>query len=422
MKVSILNSVIILTAGLIILSSCQREHSNIFDPKNRIDSLDLDLKITQSDSVVRLQWRAPSSVEYRGFNIFRKSINENAFSQADSVAVDSFSWTDTSIQNGNTYLYYLTIQGENIQSPSTPVIKTTPGPDTFWILDRWNFYIRHFTFDLQHTITRHYAIDQPQNMCFNTSGNTAIITYTRQHYVEVFNPHNGEHIKDFYRLERPYDCVFDEQKDRFIVSDSSGAVYALDTESWELEVLTESLPQPSQMHLDSEGRIYVLDAHIRQILRLESDGFVTDTLKNLGSRITYFDLDDKNNILYAVSEDDSLKYLHRYSITDFSATALFSDHHLRQVRHSPLDESIWITLNNDNSAEILQLSAEGTRLIGLNGFHYISDMNISPRTGNIIVGTLDLETLKGKMYHLKPDGSIIGSSTKMYYPYRIYIK
>ncbi len=422
MKFSILNSVIIFTAGLILFFSCQREHSNIFDPKNGTDTLDLNLKIAQSDSVVVLQWSPPSSVQYQGFNIFRKIEGEEDFTRSASVAADSLSWTDRHIQTGIPYSYYLTIQGSGIQSPPTAIIKTTPGPDRFWVLDRWNFYILHLTSDLRHTITRHYAIDRPQNMCFNASGNAAIITYTRQHYFEIFNPHSGEHLKDFYRLEKPYDCLFDAQNNRFWISDSSGGIFTVDDETWELQSINENLSRPSQLGLDAGGRIYVLDANLQQILRLNPDGSIADTLQGLGNGVTYFNMDSKNNLLYTVSGDDSLKYLRRYSITDSSSTDLFSSPYLQQVRHSPLDESLWITLNNDNSAEILQLSAEGIRLKVLDGLNYISDMNISSVSGTIIAGTLNLDTREGTILHLNPDGSVIGSSKKVYYPYRVYIR
>ncbi len=422
MKFSILNSVIVCTAGLILFFSCQREHSNIFDPKNGTQTLDLNLRIAESDSIVVLQWNPPYTVHYQGFNIFRKIKEEEDFTLFDSVAADSLSWTDRQIQSGVSYSYYLTLQGSGIQSPPTTIIKTTPGPDRFWILDRWNFYILHLTSDLQHTIARHYAIDRPQNMCFNTSGNAAIITYTRQHYFEIFNPHNGEHLKDFSHLERPYDCLFDAQKNRFWISDSSGGIFTVDNETLELRSVNANLNRPAQLGLDAGGRIYVLDANLQQILRLNPDGSISDTLQGLGNDVTYFNVDSKNNFLYTISGDDSLKYLRRYAITDSGSTILFSSPYLQQVRHSPLDKSLWITLNNDNSAEILQLSAEGARLKVLDGLNYISDMNISPVTGTIIAGTLNLDTREGIVLHLNPDGSVIGSSHKVYYPYRVYIQ
>lgn len=422
MKQFILHPLIILTAGLLFILSCEREHSNIFDPKSSIESLDLGLHIRQSDSVVVLKWRAPSGPRYSGFNIFRKDSAEEIFDLAASVARDSLSWTDRQIQSGRTYSYYITVRGDGVQSPATPVITTTPGPDRFWILDRWNFYILHLTSDLRHTIASHFAVDRPQNMCMNTSGNTALITYTRQHYLEVFNPQNGTHLTDFYRLEKPYDCLFDAANKRFWISDSSGAVFTLDEETLTLRSVNETLQRPSQIELDAQGRLYVLNAQRKQIVRLNPDGSVADTLYGLGTGIFQFDIDFKRNLLYAVCPGDSLKYLRRYSITDSASVDLFSDPSLQLVRHSPRDASIWIALNNDHSGEIVQLSAEGLRLNVLNGLNYILDMNISSASGDIIAGTLNVNTREGLLLHLKPDGSVVGSSKQVYYPYRIYIR
>ncbi len=422
MNYFILHRFILLTAGLLFLLSCQREHSNIFDPKNEVDFLELGLQIKQADSVVVLKWNAPASANYIGFNVFRKTAEEETYTKAAVVAADSFSWTDRDVQNAKTYSYYLTVQGDGVQSSATSVIKTTPGPDRFWILDRWNFYILHLTSDLRHTIASHFAVDRPQNMCFNSIGNAALITYTRQHYMELFNPRSGEHLKDFYRLEKPYDCIFDAANNRFWISDSAGVVFTLNNETRELQPVNESLSRPAQLGMDRQGRIYVLDAQLQRIIRLNPEGAIADTLTISDDNILSFDIDFKRNLLYSVGTDDSLKYLRRYSITDSVVTELFSDPYLKQVRHSPRDASVWFTLNNDNSAKIVQLSAEGIRLNVLDGLNYIADMDISSATGNIIAGTLNLDSREGLVQHLTPNGSVIGSSKQVYYPYRIYIK
>jgi len=404
--------------GTLIFISCQREHSNIFDPENEIEILDLNLRIVQTDSVVSLSWRAPIDVSHSGFNLYRKIETEAEFKRIASLPANQFSFTDRDIQSQQSHAYYLSVQGNNIESPTTAVIESIPGPANFWVLDYWNFYVLHLSFDLQHILSQRYAVWRPQEMCFNTTGTFALITYPQYHFFEVFSPLTNTYIKGFDALKNPYACYFDVLENRFWISDTSGGIYTVELQSMELQKINASVSRPTQIIADAQNNVYVLNSLTNRVIQLNGDGTIIGALPQLGDSVKFIDIDPDENFIYSVNYSDSTRTLYRQSLTNWSTETFFSDSDLVMLRPSPLDESVWIVLNRTDSAEIVQLSANGDRLYTLKEFEHISDFNISRKTGYLIVA----DGGSGTVVHLKPDGSVIGTFDEAYYPFKVYIR
>ena len=126
---------LIFVSTLFTFTCTEREISNIFDPRWDKDSLDIKLRISSADSVITVKWSAPHTVDYKGFNLYRKVESETEFSLLGFLPEDQTEYDDHIEQYDITYQYYLTIQGENSESPPTKKIQTMPGPVSFWVLD-----------------------------------------------------------------------------------------------------------------------------------------------------------------------------------------------------------------------------------------------------------------------------------------------
>ncbi len=407
----------LLSLFALLTISCQREHSNIFDPKNNIDSLDLNIRVIRADSIISLRWWPPADVDYQGFNLFRRQEPNPDFEKIAFVNAESLSFQDTTTSSQNLHIYFLTVQGDGLESVPTRKISTIPGPSQFWVLDRWNFYILNLTFDLQHIIKTHYAVWSPKDMCFNDNRSIGLVTYPEYNYYELFDPNSNYFLGGFDDLRDPYNCIYDSDNDRFLLSDSSSGVYALVSESLDLQPVNKKISRPTQLLLDAQNNIYVLDLTSAQIIKLTTEGAITSSLVGLYDGIRQFDIDIARNILYAVYKKEDGSVLVRYPLDDPEPEILYETHGSALVRSSKFDDKILLAVNLESSAEILQLSTDGERLNTLTGFKYIKDIGISAKTGNIIIADAGDATV----YHLHSTGELIGKSEQAYYPNKVII-
>lgn len=81
---------------------------------------------TPGSHSVALTWSASSSSGVVGYNVYRGQTSSGPFAKVGNVATTSF--TDTSVQAGQTYFYVLTaVNSSNVESAtSTPVSTTVP--------------------------------------------------------------------------------------------------------------------------------------------------------------------------------------------------------------------------------------------------------------------------------------------------------
>ena len=397
-------------------SACKRDHINIFDPQSNIDSLDLSLRLTRADSVVRLSWQAPLREQILGYNIYRKLETENDFIKLAYITAGQTFYMDSTTHFFKAAEYYLTVRGDGVDSPPTPHLRVTPGPDVVWVLDYWDFYVPKLSFDLKHKLREHYAIWRPRSLSFSSGDQVALITYPEYQFMELFDPSNNIYIQGFDQLQRPWDSLFDSQKNMFWISDSTGAIYTLSPGDARLTLQSSSISRPTNLQLDSKGRLYVQDLKTEDLWRI--GGTEAARLTALPDSIINFYIDSFAGKLYTVHKISDARQL-TVSLPDGQQSSqLFSDTGLTVVKSSPRDGSIWVALNYAENAELVQLSAAGTRLNTLQPFKSIADFAISERTGNLLVA----DGQDGTVYHLRPDGTIIGTSKEARYPFRVYIR
>ena len=411
-----------LFAVLLISVACQREHQNIFDPENNIDSLDLHLRIIRSDSIVALRWHKPATVSFRGFNLFRKTEDEDAFRIIATLPADSLEFDDSDVRFETLYTYFLNVFGDDVESPPTQLIKTIPGAEKIWVLDYWNFYILNLSFDLRHLLRQHYAIWRPKAMSFSKDERAALVTYPGYRYFEIFNPRSNAYLHGSDALERPFDCLFLPSQNQFYISDSTGGVYSVNLSNYSVSPLINALDRPTYMGSDALDKLYILNGLPGSLFQFDTDTEILTPVEILGDSIINFVSDPQRKRILAISSKLGKRTLNSYIYGDTSFTELYVDSALTRVRISSFDGTVWVSLNYQNSAKIVQLSGDGVRLNSLNGFNYISDFNISPKTGYLIIADMNFNTSIGTIHHIYEDGTSIGTSTEAYYPYRVYIR
>lgn len=405
------------------LSGCaERKRSNIFDPRTNIDSLNISLYITRADSSVTLNWYPPSSAGRTGFNLFRRKQGEENFSLLATLAASQFQYTDRETKFDLWHEYYLTVLGKGLESPPTHRIKTIPGPDTFWLLDRWDYNIFHFTYDLKHKLHTQYAVWVPQEMSFARAHQLAMITYPQYGYAEIFDTRSGQIVNSFNSIKYPFACTYVPEKNSFWLCDSSGGIYAIAPFSPEARLLTDSPRRPTQMLVSSTGRVYVLDSGTKSVLAFNLDGQLLPQLSFMpGSGINdprFMSMSPSGYTLYIVDRQAEVMALYKINLQSNQFSRILETQHMDRARQSAFDGSLWVSANYQSEALLMQLSGDGLRQKTLQGFSHIEDFQISPRTGNLIVADSRAKSL----VHVRTDSTLVGRFTEAYYPYRVYIE
>ena len=420
-------TVLLIGFSILIILFClfqcaDRDRNNIFDPSSGIDSLDISLYITSSDSVITIHWYAPRKVDYKGFDLYRKTVNQDSFQQIASFSADKLEYTDRNIINDITYQYYIKVVGEDNESPPTKVLQVTPGPLKFYILDYWGFAIYKLTYDVQHILSTRYTSWMPENLALDPAGNWAMITYPQLHYYDVYSRRSGSTELSGTEFNRPFGCIYNPKQNKFWFTDSSGYLYSLDPLTASAELIDQNLVQPTQIIYTEHG-IFVMDIKTAQIIRFTTSGQRQETIENMGDthliRPIYINYASNNAELYIIDRvSDDNRILYRYSFLSDSVDIVNQHKYLNGIQVNTNDNSVWISINEPENSVLMQLSSEGIRLNEIAGFSGISDFKYISETNTIIVA----DPVDYLVKHIRPNGSVIGVFNKASYPSKVYVE
>ena len=412
--------------GLLLLAavciSCQdRTRNNIFDPKTTVDSLNLYMRVSRSDTVIELNWSKPHGVDFSGFNLYSRKLPDENFYLLASLPDSQREYQQNGISLDEQYEYYLTVLGEDGESVPTKVLKTVPGSETFWVLDQWDFTILRYSYDFRQLLSRRYAVWFPQSLALAPEYETAVVTYPAYRYFEVFDMYTSELKAGSEDMPRPYVCQYDERSRGFWIADSSIGLYFYSIGENLLSLKSTSTQKAVQLVVEDSG-IWVVDRGLKALLFFNRNGPLGRTVRAFGTlRLVdpyFLEIDDVNNFYYVLDRTGQYDKIYRFR-NDFStAVQIYQGENVSIVRYDNYSNSVWLVENNAQNAKILQLSRDGARLNELAGFDYVTDFRIKQQNGNIIVADLG----NRKITHLRPDGSIVGFTQNFVYPFKVYIQ
>ena len=161
----------------IVFSCSERDRNNPFDPSGDIP---VNIWARAIDKSVEVSWSSPDIVDYTGFNLYRNNEGSTAFSRITTLGRFSRSFTDTTVNFGSTYTYYVRVASGNLESQPSKPVSVTPGKGFNWIVDETSFQIRKLSYDLAYTFL---AIDtypgMPTDMAISNQLNRGLILYNR---------------------------------------------------------------------------------------------------------------------------------------------------------------------------------------------------------------------------------------------------
>jgi len=366
----------------------ERDRTNIFDPAAGIDTLNLSLDISSADSSITLRWSSPGNVGTEGFKLYRKSETDNNFSLLASLPTDQFEYEDSNIEFYTQYQYYLTVQGQDNESPPTHVVKVTPGPISFVILDRLGFALYWVSYDLGHLIRTQYTIWTPENLAHDPLNDLYLVTYPVFNYFEVYSGNSGRIEEANSDFPDPFDCIYNTQQYEFWITDSSGLLFSLEPASGRTDIIDRNLIRPTQI-IQSENNIFVLDMGARQVIIYNKSGdrtgSINQSVNNALMNPAYIHYAESYPHLYIIDRPDSIGSLYAYSLLSGTGELVFVHKFMNVVKTDIRDNSIWISINETQNSSVLQLSPDGVRLQEISGFSSISDFRINFESNSIIV-------------------------------------
>ena len=402
-----------------IFSCAERDRTNIFDPLAGIDTLDMSLYVTRADELVNIEWYPPSKIDYYGFNIYRKTTQDEAYTQIASLEQNQSGFSDTDTGFDVTYLYYLTIQGKDDESPPTRNIVVTPGPLSFWILDRYGLNMYRTTYDLRHTRLTKYAVWIPEDLSVDPIHNRVLVTYPQYRFAEIFDETGGKTEINLSQFDHPFGCIFEPDYQKFWLTDSSGFVYTIDPVAGNIELIDPSLNKPTQV-VTSESYIYLIDSGNEQIISYDKIGNRQSTIKNIGTitlkKPLFIEPVISSGDLFIIDQAEDNRILYRFNRSENSLTEIYTDQHLKTVRFDAEKNSVWLSIDNELNSVIMQLSADGVRLKMLSGFAGIADFRYNPQTSSLIVVDSGERIVK----HIRSDESVIGVFEEAVYPSKVF--
>ncbi|MGD9897524.1 MAG: hypothetical protein AB7T22_00215 [Calditrichaceae bacterium] len=417
-------SIIIYLLVTVILTGCSdRDKDNIFDPGSGITNIDLNLFVSTADSTVQIRWRPPQTVDFTGYKLYKKTEFENQFTLLSSFLKNQTSYQDTDIEYDIKYSYYLTLIGENSDSPPTNIVEVMAGPGDIWLIDRWGLEtFLNLAYDLKTVNLIVYGVWIPEALAFDHDHNRAMATYPTINSFDIFDLENGEVLFSEFGIENPFDCLYDRFNQSFWLTDSSGKLYEINPVTGTAALVATNLGNPIQIELSEEKLLFILDDRNHQILVYNLEGVLQYSLSALENQTLmdpeFFQIDQANQILFLTDQTPVEDILYKYDLASGEAEEIYRSDNLGKFRIDEKNQTIWIIIFNDINSEIMQLSYNGLRLSQRIGFISPSDLRINPKNGNLIVSDTGTRLVK----HFRSDSTLIGVFSNAIYPFKVFIE
>ncbi len=169
-----------------------------------------------------------------------------------------------------------------------------------------------------------------------------------------------------------------------------------------------------------ENFIYVLDIGLQSIFIFDHSGNLDKTLSSVDTialqNPQFIEISKQDGNLFIIDMNKNEGILYRYSVDEDKVQIIYKEEGLKTVREENHTGYLWVSINNQQKAKLLQLSPEGLRLKSLDGFGYINDFRINRYNGGLLVA----DPGKMELLHIRQDGTLIGKYPETIFPLKVY--
>jgi len=380
----------------VLVSGCNdRARTNPFDPHNGdITSNPLNLRLSSDTKAVYLDWNRSDSPDLTGYNVYRSHVGDSlrlAKALPDSVT----SYVDQDIVLNTTYVYTLTVRGEEDETPFTAFDTITPGPTRWWVLSVGYNNLSQFSHDGLHLYTSYNAYASPE----------LLVAPAYQEYLYTYDLFNGtlyRHIPgdtptalktDIYNV---VDMLYSD-KDRvlyFLKNNGNVAVFDIQSNT----IRTKSFPEPITAGVVSQTAF--LWVGVRDSLYgLDVTTFTDQMVTALpdGQRISSLASDENNTVYIGAGNANMI-----YTWIDGELDTLISDiPYPRQMEFNDHDHSLWVLSYSDaeNPYEVYRYDGDVIQRM-YRGGKKVYDIAVNPVSDVCLLA----EYSAGTIIQIAPDG------------------
>jgi len=406
---------------LLVVSCSERNQNNPFDSTG---DAPVKLRIQSINKSVEISWLGPNLIDYSGFNLYRKQDGvDQFFTRIAELPAIGRAYTDTTVEYGNKYIYFIKVAAGNLESRPSEEISVRPGPGFNWILDETSYKILKTSYDLSYTFLVYETYPgMPTDMAISNSLQTGVILYTRVGLVETID-FSGHRRNQYEVIKHPYAIAYDPNGALFWIADSSGILYTLNSQTDAIRVVHSSLSKPISIDIAAtQNIISVVDAGSKKIVQFSRSGNVINTIslingKPLEGPYRYV-IDEQHERSWLVDGNLDIDYIYTKSSDDeefFLADSVFN---AGDIEINPSNEMAWYVSFSRDRSTVLQLSAEGTRQLELSYFFNPFDLQVNPYDGSLLVA----DSWNGRVLHYDSSNKLIGEIKNLIFPVKVVVQ
>ena len=409
--------------SILFISCAERKRTNIFDPSYPKPTIDVGLDAIGSNSSIKLEWSPAEITPVKSILLYKKQQRQTQFSMLAELPANAITYTDTSVRDDTPYEYYLIFRGDDRISAPSATVSAITGPGSIWVLDIYSYEIQHFSYDLKQRDLRILGIWQPQALAIDSANQVGLVTYPDFRTYELLDLASGRSLASSDSKNAPLDGVYNDSQKEFWLLDSTSGLYAISVDDIIGSRVDVRLKHPSQI-VKLGLRYYIIDSGGRRIIALDSIGGIQDSITkrpdgSFFENITLLRTDKFNTKLYFREDRQRHSNLYRYDLSNGAVSSVYNDTTIYAFDiDGVVHPSIWIIKPGKLNSSLVQLSLSGLRLQTQDGFTRPTDIRVNPANGNIIL----TDAGSGKIYHYRPDLSLIGIFQSDGQPFKVYLE
>ncbi|NOX36518.1 MAG: fibronectin type III domain-containing protein [Calditrichaeota bacterium] len=412
-------------AGWLLLSGCaERERKNPFDPGADQES-PVRLSLKPTETAVVLEWEVEPISHVVGFRIYRSVDDNRHFQLYQEVGSDHRVFLDSNVEPYRWYYYRVTALGPATESLPSNTEKTYLGKGKIYLISHYGFWVRQLSYDLLHTLNQFDTRFPPVEWAPYLKENIVWLAYGPYRYIGRIHLSLAKE-EDYFDdvLKIPIDVEVDPRNGNlFVLDDGTNELIQINnltvTHRVELPpnvyIRMTLQPEARRMGILGESLFLWMSLDSRAILFTHS---LPETLSFQDQAITR----DTIYLLATALQSQSTRL-----ITLSPTTGETTDRWLNGIFHKIAvdnDQQVFYLAQitdirrPDTQQRLVKLSFNGDRLLELDNFNFIADIQINPYDNSVVV----VDRLKDRLFLIRTDGKIISESIKLYDPIRVHIE
>jgi len=271
----------IILVVLVFISCSDRKRSNPLDPQNPVTrGRPTGVRVWSEEREVIVRWQPLRLKGIDGINIYRRALPDSEFVFIARVASDSFEYRDRSVEYGETYEYYVTVQVGNYESPHSTMLTVTPGPTYTWVADIQSGYVTRLTHDLQTHLFDFGILNFPSLVAVSPRERMGWVYSKFGHRLYKVDAHGDvDIVLDNY--SGVYDIEVDALlRDLWVSQPGEGLILRIQSNGI-VNMVSRHLSYPTALAIDQmRHRCWAIDQKEKNVVRLTFDGRVSQMLQS----------------------------------------------------------------------------------------------------------------------------------------------